>query len=213
MCQLCLRAALRHGVEAELLPRMPCRVKKLKTVKKLPHVLTREEVDRLLAAAPGPVDLMILLAVKAGLRHQEILHLTRDDVSAGAVRVRAKDGWSPKNHQEREVPVGPQLQRALTEHLRALEGPWLFPCPGGGAPLFNATRQVRACMRAAGLYTTGQGLHALRRTWATNLIGVADIETVRSLGGWADLTTVQRYVTTTTERKRAAISALDEDEG
>ncbi len=204
-----LRAALRWGVEAELLATMPCRIRKLRTVRKLPHVLNREEVERLLEAAPAPVDLMILLAVKAGLRHQEILHLTRADVGSSSIRVAAKGGWSPKNHQEREVPVSPRLAQMLRRHLAELVGDWLFPCPGGGAPLFNATRPVRAAMRAAGLYTQGQGLHSLRRTWATNLVGLADIETVRQLGGWADLTTVQRYLTSTDARKRDAIAALD----
>lgn len=206
-----LRAALRHGVEAELLERMPCRVKKLRTIKKLPHILMPAQVERLLEVASTPIDLMILLALKAGLRHQEILHLRREDVVSGAIRITARDGWSPKNHQEREVPVSPRLAQRVASHLAELEGSWLFPCPGGGAPLYNATRQVRAAMRAAGLYARGQGLHSLRRTWATNLLGVTDMETVRQLGGWADLTTVQRYCTTTDERKHDAIQALDDE--
>jgi len=210
-----LRASLRYGIEAGLLEGMPCPIRKLKLLRKLPRVLAQAEVESLLAASHGSLRLAVSLAAKAGLRHQEILHLTRADIRLddSNVVVAAKVGWSPKNHVERAVPLGRDLCTALGARLELgllSEGcAWLFPCPGGDGPLRTLARPMRAALKRAALYSPGMGLHSLRRTWATNLLAVTDIETVRQLGGWADLTTVQRYLNSSDERKRDAIEALD----
>jgi integrase len=93
-----LRAALRNAVEQRELAEMPCRIKLLRETKKLPMILNAEEVEQLLAVAPAPIDLAILIAAKAGLRHQEIRFLqVRDaDLARSILLVRAKHGsiWS-----------------------------------------------------------------------------------------------------------------------
>ena len=54
------------------------------------------------------------------------------------------------------------------------------------------------------------GFISLLRTFATELLGRGvDVETVRQLGGWSDLSVVMRYVTSSDARKRRAIEALD----
>jgi len=54
------------------------------------------------------------------------------------------------------------------------------------------------------------GLHMLRRSFASHVLArQADIETVRELGGWSDLSVVQRYVASTEELKRKAVEGLD----
>ena len=194
-------------------------VRKLREGKSLPRVLEPDQIDALARAAPSPFDVMILLAAHAGLRHREILYLQMMDVvldgAASEVRVTAKPGWTPKNHHERAVPIDPggPLASRLEEHIRNLERmssrAWLFPGQGG-KPRYSAFGPIREAFKAAGLYDPElkPGLHALRRTWATRCLGKVDIETVRQLGGWADLVTVQRYVTTIDERKRAAVARL-----
>lgn len=206
-----LKAALNRAVEHELLERPPCRVKLLKIGRRIPRVLSPEQVARLARIAPAPVDLMLLLAADAGLRHQEVLHLQTADVdlAAGVLRVTAKPGWSPKSHHEREIPLTRRLSERLAAHMAGRSG-WLFP-GYEGEPLRGAHDKVRAVFEAAGLYDpeAKPGLHQLRRTWATLMLGHADVETVRQLGGWRDLVTVQSYVTTTDDRKRAAIAGLE----
>jgi integrase len=210
-----LRSAMRHGVAEGILPRLPCRVTKLKEGKRLPRVLEPAQVRSLLAVAAPPFDAMIGLAAYAGLRHQEILHLqARDvDLNGGLVKVTAKPGWSPKSHHEREVPLSEPLRALLEPHVQAAPSPtsWLFPGNEGTARV-HAHEPIRKAFQAAGLYDpeAKPGLHSLRRTWATALLGASvDIETVRQLGGWSDLVTVQRYVTSTDDRKRLAIAALE----
>lgn len=47
---------------------------------RIPSILEDEQLEALLANAPMPFDLMLLLAARAGLRHQEILHLQVRDI-------------------------------------------------------------------------------------------------------------------------------------
>ena len=209
-----MRAAVRYCEECGGVDRAP-RVRLLKEGRKLPTALSQEQVDRLVRSAPDAATrLAILLAAHAGLRHQEITHLRRDDVDVKGlvIRVTAKPdiGWSPKSHHERAVPMSKRLSVALAERLVETRGPWLFP-GRYGRPRVNLHRDVAAAFATARLADPKlkPGLHLLRRTFASALLtGGADVETVRELGGWADLSTVQRYVTSEDRFKRRAIEAV-----
>lgn len=213
-----LRAAMNHALEHGAMRELPVRVKLLKTTRRIPRILGLVELDRLLGCADRPYDLILLLAAKAGLRHQEILHLQVGDIDFGAweIHVSAKAGWSPKSHAERVVPFGSKLRLALQAHIGqlwngALPEAWLFP-GYEGRQRQSVTEPIRQAFRDAGLYKPSEkpGLHQLRRTWASSLLAKgADIETVRELGGWADLVTVQRYLSSSTDLKRRAIDSLD----
>lgn len=211
-----LRSALLYAVDTGALDALPLRIRKLREGRTLPRVLEPTQVWALVSKAQPPFDLMVLLAVRAGLRHAEILHLQRRDVSPGLIRVSAKPGWCPKSHHEREVPISRALRLRLAEHLEGLNdkspAAWLF-LGNDGQPRREVCGQIREVFQAAELYEPAAkpGLHALRRTWATELLGRgADIETVRQLGGWSSLAVVQRYVTSSDERKRSAIESLEE---
>jgi len=210
-------SALNNGVASGQLDRVPVRIRLLRETKRLPTALSADEVERLVALAPSPYDLILLLAAKAGLRHQEILHLKVGDVDFPnrSVRVSAKPevNWSPKSHAERDVP----LARSVADRLQAAvagrrAGEWIFPGAERERPLVAAHEPIREIFKRAALYhpTLRPGLHLLRRTFATELLGRGvDVETVRQLGGWSDLSVVMRYVTSSDARKRRAIEALD----
>ena len=196
------------------------KIRLLKVEKKLPSVLSPAEVIKLrTAAAPHRfVASAIDLGLMAGLRHQEILHLTWGDVDDNQVLIRGKDGWTPKNHTERAIPMHPDLSYTLFgcavwphRNRKSPEGPnWIFRA-NDGSRLRDIGRQVRGVFEVAGLYDRLRkpGLHMLRRTWATELAEHTDLETLRQLGGWSDLAVMQRYITTNDERRDGAIKALN----
>lgn len=180
-------------------------IKLVREARKLPTVLAPEEVYKLMKAATPITRTALVLAVDAGLRHAEIVHLEPGDLDfrRGVIRVKAKADWEPKSWEERDVPMSRRVREELSKRIKGANGR-VFKDP----ELYD---NVRSAFRKAGLYVTENkpGLHMLRRTWATDLLGVgADIETVRILGGWKDLATVQRYITSTDARKHAAIEAL-----
>jgi len=213
-----LRAALNHAARDGRIARPAPPVSLLRETRRLPSILTEDEVERLLRVAAADARLAILLAAHAGLRHVEILHLKIGDIDLGActlavrAKTRQRDGvsWTPKDHDERGIPLSPALAAALLPAVT--RGPcdaWLFPGVEPSRPRVSLAAPIRQAFRAASLNDPARrpGLHQLRRTWASRLLASgADVETVRELGGWSDLLVVQRYVCSASAQKRRAIA-------
>lgn len=107
--------------------------------------LTLEQIDEQLEALADDVKMQAAVAVLifAGLRREELLWLTWDDIewtfgTYGKIRVRAKnvrgEGWQPKTTgSNRGVPVSSRLRPYLDKlKLKGLDGPWLIPNSQGG---------------------------------------------------------------------------------
>jgi integrase/recombinase XerD len=184
----------------------------------LPHVLTVEEVQRLLDARSGdtPVSLrdrsLLELLYAAGLRISEALGLDRGDLDleGGLVRVVGT------GDRERQVPVGEIALDWLRRYDQDVRGAWLELWIGDrrrGGPLFLSVRGERLdrrrawemlvdAARIAGL-ETGISPHTLRHSFATHLLeGGADLRIVQELLGHASISTTQLYTHLTGERIR-----------
>ncbi len=213
-----LRAALKLAEENRHIDRAP-KVKLLREPRKIPRVLTGAELrhvfDRL---GTWHSVLMLYLAADAGLRRGEIQHLQWKDLDmcTKQVHVRCKTFWRPKSHAERVVPMSDRLHRLL------LRGPSsVFSNPDlvlnfvfSKVKFTASLTDVMAAIRTVDGITDADkpGLHMLRRSFATRLLqNGTDIETVRELGGWADLETVQRYLGSDAQTKTAAVRGLWED--
>jgi integrase/recombinase XerD len=179
--------------------------------RKLPQVLTRGEVDRLLSRPSGtePTDLrdraLLELMYACGLRASEAIGLDVADVDVeeGVLRARGKGA------KERVVPVGRAAREATRRYLErgrpALVGsrlePRLFVNFRGTA----LTRQglykiVRRHARSAGLEDR-MSPHTLRHTFATHLLaGGCDLRSVQEMLGHADVATTQIYTHLSSER-------------
>jgi integrase len=210
-----LKAVMRYAGYREFTVRF------LKEVKRLPSVLSADEVRKLLATLEPDRDegLAILIAIHTGLRHQEILHLKTEDIDFvdEMIYVRAKPevGWCPKNHEERVVPMktGGTLELALAARVcrpEVREKEWLFPGVRS-EPRKDVQEEVRRTFMRAHLYFDKErpGLHMLRRTWASRLLeNGTDINTVRELGGWSNLDVLLHYLRSSEDSKRKAIDEL-----
>lgn len=221
-----LRALYGHVIELKLITHIPVRIRALKEGNRRVTTLNETDFAKLLSVAKPPLDLVFLVAAEAGLRHNEIVFMQRHDVDLDereiTVHTKLNDFgdvlFMTKGKQERVVPIPGALFARLEQHLEEMkdkrENAWLFPNPSG-QPRRNFQDAVVAAFTAAGLYKPRlrPGLHMLRRTYATTLCKKLDLVTVRTLGGWSNLRTMEQYTGTTKERMNAAIEIIDSRKG
>jgi integrase/recombinase XerD len=185
-----------------------------RTARRLPKVLSFEEIGRILEAPPragfrGLRDrAMLHVMYAAGLRVSELVGLTMADVDRKQGVVSALG----KGSKRRLVPLGEPALEALDAYLRARSAHpkaratgALFLSPRGG-PL---TRQ--AVWKLLGAYARGAGVrkpsspHKLRHSFATHLLeGGADLRSVQALLGHADISTTEIYTHVADDHVRTA---------
>jgi len=208
----CLRSFYRHLRREELIAHDPtARVRPPRKGQRLPQVLSRPEVDRLLAAPRGtePAALrdraLLELMYACGLRASEAIGLEVGDVDLddGVLIARGKGS------RERLVPVGRSAVRAVRAYLERgrpkLVGvgvePRLFVNRrGAGLTRQGLYKIVQRYARLAGLEGK-MSPHTLRHTFATHLLsGGCDLRAVQEMLGHADIATTQIYTHLAAER-------------
>jgi integrase/recombinase XerD len=208
----CLRSFYRHLRREGMLETDPtAALSAPRRGRKLPHVLTRDEVARLLSEADstepaGLRDRALLETMYAcGLRASETIGLELADLDLEEQVLRARG----KGSKERVVPIGRQAVQALRIYLangrpHIVGGrvePHVFVNFRGG-PL---TRQglykiVRRHALRVGL-ADRMSPHTLRHTFATHLLaGGCDLRSVQEMLGHADVATTQLYTHLTSQR-------------
>src|ERR1700745_538166 len=138
--------------------------------RKIPAVLSPEEVARLLEAAPGPkYKAALSAAYAAGLRVSEVVALKVSDIDSERLLLRIEQG---KGRKDRFAMLSPKLLELLRDWYRiARPAVWLFP--GRDPMLPMTTRQfARAVHAAASLAEIKKRVtpHTLRHSFATHLL-------------------------------------------
>jgi integrase/recombinase XerD len=179
--------------------------------RKLPVVLSPEEVSRFLAAAPGlKYKAALSVAYGAGLRASEIVALKPTDIDSKRMVIRVEQG---KGRKDRYVMLSPQLLELLRDWWKAARPQgWLFPGQNRVSPL--STRQFnRACHAAAQTAEIDKPVtpHTLRHSFATHLLEQnIDIRVIQVLLGHAKLETTALYTQVATRTIRDVMSPLDQ---
>ncbi len=168
-----------------------------KVPKRLPQVLTRAEVVRLLAAARNErARTALTTAYAAGLRVSELCALELSDIESAADRMCLKVRQA-KGGKDRYTLLSPRLLEALRHYWRHHRpGRWLFPNGAGDGPMGveTAQRMYWAARDAAGIAPAG-GIHSLRHAFATHLLEAGvDLPTLQRLLGHGHVTTTMRYL-------------------
>jgi site-specific recombinase XerD len=166
-----------------------------KKPKKLPVVLANKEVQQLLPCVK-PIKSRTVLATlyAAGLRLQEGLHLTINDIDSARMTLSVARG---KGNKQRLVPLSPRLLETLREYWKRLRpSTWLFPGKTGERPMCSTIVQ-KACKRAAieaGLNKTVTP-HTLRHSYATGLMEAGvDLLTIGQLLGHRSFSSTLIYL-------------------
>jgi integrase/recombinase XerD len=183
---------------------------------KLPVVLSREEVARLLAAVRNPKHRAALsVAYGAGLRASEVAALKVSDVDSARMTLRVEQG---KGRKDRYALLSPVLLQTLRTWWRTarqqgtmLCGGWLFPGMDPTDPI--TTRQLNRAVHQAAT-TAGidkrVSLHTLRHSFATHLLEQkVDIRVIQVLLGHKKIETTVLYTQVATEILREVVSPLE----
>ena len=194
------------GVAKEIIPPVP------RYDETLPTIYTREQIKDILAAADPYMRLVIGLALKCGLRDQEIVHLEWPDIHRPdrVLRVSSKPRYDfrVKDSEERDVPVPDdlmvELERWHAKHPRTR----LLLETKKGIPNRKMLRMLKRLAKREGLNCNrcdgcnaalGEcqewTLHKFRRTYCTTLLRSGlDLRTVQAYMGHADLASTMRYL-------------------
>jgi site-specific recombinase XerD len=178
--------------------------------RKLPVVLSPEEVTRLLDAAPSlKYKAALSVAYGAGLRVSEVVALKIGDIDSKRMVIRVEQG---KGRKDRYVMLSPHLLGLLRAWWKAARPQgWLFPGRNPVQPM--TTRQLnRACHAAADMAGIGKtvSMHTLRHSFATHLLEQnIDIRVIQVLLGHAKLDTTALYARVATKTIQQVMSPLD----
>ena len=223
-----LSQIMKSAVDNGLVPITPCRGIRLPRMPLTePHILTREEADRVIANARPPHDLLISLLAYGGLRIGEAFALRRGcvDLDRGTITIQENlveiagqlSFDTPKSHQRRTVTLPPSVMERAREHLVSGVG------PGPQALLFIASRSSgpihyqrwRAghfdpAVAAAGLDdVTPHDLRASHATWVAETHGV--MAAAQRLGHAHASVTTRHYARAMPGRDAEVAASLDAD--
>ncbi len=192
------------------------RMQTVREPQRLPVVLSREEVARLIAAAPNPKSQTALsVAYATGLRVSEVVSLKVTDIDSKRMTLRVEQG---KGRKDRYAMLSPLLLERLRAWWRLahaqgkmLPGGWLFP---GLNPVESlTTRQLnRAVHMAAETAKINKrvSMHTLRHSFATHLLEQkVDIRVIQVMLGHKKLETTSIYTHVATEILREVVSPLE----
>ena len=179
--------------------------------RKLPVVLSPEEVARFLEAAPGlKYRAALSVAYGAGLRAAEVVSLKVSDIDSARMVIRVEQG---KGGKDRYVMLSAHLLELLRAYWKAARPRgWLFPGQNRVNPL--TTRQLnRACHAAAAVAGIDKrvSLHTLRHSFATHLLEQkVDIRVIQVLLGHKKLDTTALYSQVATRTIHEVRSPLEQ---
>lgn len=182
--------------------------------KKLPVVLSREEVRAVLKHLRHPVVRMALTTMYAcGLRIAEAARLTVRDIDADRRHLWVRCG---KGGKDRAVPLPDHVLKLLRAHYQKCGNgsPWLFPQKQGHISTDTLQHAFKMALVEAGINKDATP-HTLRHSYATHLLeNGEDITTLQKILGHADISTTKIYLHLTsriTERLGKSLNDLMSD--
>ena len=191
-------------------PEIPERIAYAREPRRLPVVLSADEVVRFLEAVPSLKSRTALTtACAAGLRVSEVVALKVADIDSGRMLIRVEQG---KGGKDRYVMLSAQLLAILRTYWRlAKPRHWLFPGRDEERPIDQTVLHAacRSACEAAGL-TKHVTVHTLRHSFATHLLeSGADIRIIQVLLGHTNIATTARYAQVATSTIQGTASPLD----
>ncbi len=175
------------------------------------RALTTEEVERVCLASPPDFRLLWYTFATTGMRKNELVSLTWEDVNlepgAGYFKVREENS---KTRKSRVIPIPEDLRAALAERRKDALLKYVFTNRAGRPWRNNLLTRFKACVKKAGINPEGVDIHALRYTFVTHLLRAGvNIKSVQKLAGHVTVqVTLDIYAQVFPEDNVEAVSRL-----
>ncbi len=178
--------------------------------RKLPMLLSREEVDRILQAPANIKHQALLTTVYgSGLRVSEVVRLRPEHIESKRMQIRVEQG---KGRKDRYTVLSKICLELLREYWRTCQpGQWLFfgRDKNKFMPIDTAQRIYYLAKGKAGV-TRGRGIHTLRHCFASHALEHGtELFIIKRWLGHSSIKTTCTYIHTSAERLRNATSPLD----
>ena len=184
-------------------------VKAPKSEKKLPTVLTKDEIKKLLNVIENPKHkLLVEFMYSSGLRVSECVSLKLDDLDLQEKIGKIKHG---KGNKERYIILSDKLIQHLNDYINKKKdiSSYIFSVKGKPITIRQAQKIVKESAGKAGIKKR-VFCHALRSSFATHLLEAGtDIRVIQELLGHSDLSTTQIYTKVSTQQLKKVKSPLD----
>ena len=203
-------SALRYAYSNLLQKDITIRIKRPKREKRIPDVLTKDEVKRLInIISTKKSKLMISMLYACGFRVSELINLKINDLNFEEMTGHVRQA---KGKKDRIFNIPQFLLKNLkkqTEQQKELNQEYLFTGPKGKLTDRNLQKIVRRFAKKAGINKEVHP-HTLRHSFATHLLeNHVDIRKIQELLGHADLSTTQIYTHISTEELKKIRSPID----
>lgn len=188
-------------------------IKKLKEDNERCRYLTEEEQERLLAVCSGSLRMIVLIALRVGLRWGEIVSLKwKPAPKSNFIDFKNNVAFIheslSKSGKSRHVPLALSIKQALMDYPQASESGYIFVNPKTGRPIVTLKKSFKTAVKKAGIGDFR--LHDLRHCFASDLVcNGADLFTVQKLLGHSSPKMTQRYAHLGHNHLNEAIQSLD----
>jgi integrase/recombinase XerD len=182
----------------------------MRAQKKLPEILSFQEIQRLLKCATSLRNRVLLMTTYgAGLRVSEVVNLKLSDIDSCRMMIKVRQG---KGNKDRYTMLSNRLLTELRAYYKEHKPPlWLFYGRQRDAQMSIGTAQkiYYSSKERAGITKEG-GIHTLRHCFATHLLEAGvDLRTIQLLMGHASIMTTMGYLRVTSRKLSATKSPLD----
>jgi len=182
---------------------------KIRREKKLPRILSVEEVKHLLRTCELYSKALFSVIYDCGLRAFEACNLKWNDISFDRLQVHVKKG---KGGKDRVVPISPKTLQVLAAYRKSFPSMnYVFKQFGKDSQIDNSfiRKRLKGCLGLAGLDTT-LTTHSLRHSYATHLLeNGEDIQTVQQRLGHKSVQTTMIYLHIAKIEKRQCVYLID----
>lgn len=187
------------------------KIPRSKKAKKLPTVLSREEVKRIFKVTNNPKHRSVLMTIySSGLRVSEAVNLKIKDIDSGRLQIFVRGG---KGQKDRYTILSRKNLEVLRDYWKLYKpATWIFPGRDNHKPI--STRSIQKVfvesVKKAGI-TKDVSVHTLRHSFATHLLesGV-DIYHIQKLLGHSSIRTTSVYIHICSEDSLNIQSPLDD---